>query len=215
MNTDELERLMREAMPAPWRLNEDGTISLASGAKAPWRQTDRANCALIVAAVNALPELLAKVKRLEEALNIFVDRPWMKCLSDDLSESHLISMDVRVADIRRASRALAALSAPTVSGLTEEERAEVAAVRERHEVEMRTAIQWTRDRAQVAHADRAAILAFLDAAAGDDGVEKVARAICETMMETGRTDWGGPVPAPDYYGAARAALSALKGEVKP
>jgi len=66
-----------------------------------------------------------------------------------------------------------------------------------------------------ADADRAAILAFLDAAAGDDGVEKVARAICETMMETGRTDWGGPVPAPDYYGAARAALSALKGEVKP
>ena len=59
---------------------------------------------------NALPELLAKVKRLEEALNIFVDRPWMKCLSDDLSENHLISMDVRVADIRRASRALAALN---------------------------------------------------------------------------------------------------------
>jgi hypothetical protein len=64
----------------------------------------------IEAAVNALPELLAKVKRLEEALNIFVDRPWMKCLSDDLSENHLISMDVRVADIRRASRALAALN---------------------------------------------------------------------------------------------------------
>jgi len=68
MNTDELERLMREAMPAPWRLNEDGTISLASGAKAPWRQTDRANCALIVAAVNALPELLAERDRLRQAL---------------------------------------------------------------------------------------------------------------------------------------------------
>jgi hypothetical protein len=60
------------------------------------------------------------IEEAREALGAFVDRPWMKCLSDDLSENHLISMDVRVADLRRASRALAALSAPAPSGLTDE-----------------------------------------------------------------------------------------------
>ena len=44
--------------------------------------------------------------RLREALSIFVDRPWMKCLSDDLSPNHLISMDACVGDLRRARAAL-------------------------------------------------------------------------------------------------------------
>ena len=121
-NTDELKRLSKEARLGDLEIVSAGTFArpLPSSRlvrvysrKAGVYLTDvidRDNAALIVAAVNALPELLAKVKRLEEALNIFVDRPWMKCLSDDLSENHLISMDVRVADIRRASRALAALN---------------------------------------------------------------------------------------------------------
>jgi hypothetical protein len=164
------------------------------------------------------------IEEAREALGAFVDRPWMKCLSDDLSESHLISMDVRVADLRRASRALAALSAmdppgpngalhyaeslasslarkhypeaanleprpdlmgvlsqidnmttglvrapaPTVSGLTEEERAKLEVVRKRHEAAVSDKL-WRGDyfRATV-HADRAFLLSLLpDALKGE------------------------------------------------
>ena len=76
INADELKRLMGEARPLPWRVQpasdvythiirygENGFIC-----QLPQAQSCAANAALIVAAVNALPELLAKVKRLEEAL---------------------------------------------------------------------------------------------------------------------------------------------------
>lgn len=59
--SDELERLMREATPGPWTHASD---KLAAGnIKAP------DNAALIVAAVNALPELLAKLERYDDALD--------------------------------------------------------------------------------------------------------------------------------------------------
>lgn len=41
-------------------------------------------------------------------------------------------------------------------------------------------------------------------------IEAMAQAMCEALLETGRTDWGGPVPAPNYYGAARKALAAIE-----
>ena len=63
---------------------------------------------------------------------------------------------------------------------------------------------------------RAAILAFLDAAAGDEGVvEMVAKDVFYATMP----EDGSPVVGKDHrataFKAARAALSALKGEVKP
>jgi cell division protein ZapA (FtsZ GTPase activity inhibitor) len=63
---DELEKLLAAATPGPWTHASD---KLAAGnIKAP------DNAALIVAAVNALPELLAMVKRLEEALTFYAAR---------------------------------------------------------------------------------------------------------------------------------------------
>jgi hypothetical protein len=64
----QLRDLLAAATPGPWIVNDDDTISLASGEKAAWRQAHRANCALIVAAVNALPDLLDEVNRLRVAV---------------------------------------------------------------------------------------------------------------------------------------------------
>ena len=59
-STDGLERLLAEATPLPWEYASD---KLAAGnIKAP------DNAALIVAAVNALPELLAENAKLREVL---------------------------------------------------------------------------------------------------------------------------------------------------
>ena len=86
---EELERLMREATPGPWVwcppdadpdtrdmghfANEAGKWICDFGDCEPYYPTEGTppsaeDAALLVAAVNALPELLAKVKRLEEAL---------------------------------------------------------------------------------------------------------------------------------------------------
>ena len=40
--------------------------------------------------------------------------------------------------------------------------------------------------------------------------DRLAEAIAECCQETGRTDWGGPVPPPNYYKAADAAILALR-----
>ena len=70
---------------------------------------------------------------------------------------------------------------------------------------------------------RAAILAFLDAAAGDEVVEKVARGIYNARIAGGRNysefddlcTNGFNTAYDGVMDEARAALSALKGEVKP
>jgi len=89
-STDELERLIKSGTPLPWmkggvrtkQLIEDA-ISVGQDefrvAYLPIGKTHNeqagalADAALIVAAVNALPELLAMVKRLEEALEPFAE----------------------------------------------------------------------------------------------------------------------------------------------
>ena len=66
----------------------------------------------------------------------------------------------------------------------------------------------SRGEAEARKCVEAAILAFLDAAAGDEGtVEKVAESVADAMNmnRVGRLE----------IDATRAALSALKGEVKP
>ena len=91
---NELEKLLAEATPGTWSVTEDGDIrceqivtedgetytescSIATGQCSQnwgyihWGKLEDA--ALICAAVNALPELLAKVKRLEEALATIAD----------------------------------------------------------------------------------------------------------------------------------------------
>ena len=91
---NELEKLLAEATPGTWSVTEDGDIrceqivtedgetytescSIATGQCSQnwgyihWGKLEDA--ALICAAVNALPELLAKVKRLEEALAFYAD----------------------------------------------------------------------------------------------------------------------------------------------
>jgi hypothetical protein len=40
-------------------------------------------------------------------------------------------------------------------------------------------------------------------------VEAAARALNDTVQESGRTDWGGPIPVPNYRGAAQAAILAF------
>ena len=103
MNTDELERLMREATPGPWNnkrsarciqgpdtFEGDPVIigGLVGGSRqwsnfpfseycVPGKNEGDANAALICAAVNALPELVALRKendRLREALKDVVER---------------------------------------------------------------------------------------------------------------------------------------------
>jgi hypothetical protein len=103
MSTDELEKLLADATPLPWRqgqpdsrkvhphwrdsdgndrddcLHKNGwakTIATVGKEEGDWRDALRqhADAALIVAAVNALPELLAMVKRLEEALTFYAAR---------------------------------------------------------------------------------------------------------------------------------------------
>ena len=97
---NELEKLLAEATPLPWRQPTDDddvdrlldpqnyvevstTAAITAGEGADpiahvwgfgWSDAILdANAALICAAVNALPELLAKVKRLEEALAFYAD----------------------------------------------------------------------------------------------------------------------------------------------
>lgn len=79
-DTAELKRLMEEATPGPWFTFANGhcvggtpTDGSAGGvamcsmaARTP--QEVQANAALVVAAVNALPALLARVEELERAL---------------------------------------------------------------------------------------------------------------------------------------------------
>jgi hypothetical protein len=79
MNTDKLKRLMGEATPGPWELDSFYCISAGLGnglfyytinddgvhAKNP------SDPALIVAAVNALPELLAEIADLKQTVIAF------------------------------------------------------------------------------------------------------------------------------------------------
>jgi putative ribosome biogenesis GTPase RsgA len=73
-NTDELKRLSKEARLGDLEIVSAGTFSRlvrVYSRKAGVYLTDvidRDNAALIVAAVNALPELLERVRRLERAL---------------------------------------------------------------------------------------------------------------------------------------------------
>lgn len=56
--------------------------------------------------LRALDEAQERAERAEAALRPFADRPWVELLSDDLSPNHLISMDARVGDLRRAAQTL-------------------------------------------------------------------------------------------------------------
>lgn len=56
--------------------------------------------------LRALDEAQQRAERAEAALRPFADRPWVELLSDDLSPNHLISMDARVGDLRRAAQTL-------------------------------------------------------------------------------------------------------------
>ena len=100
----ELKKLLAEALPTPWKaLSDDGTFDIASDGipenedRYAWigEVDEEPNAALIVAAVNALPELLAKVKRYEAALNLVQENV----------EASASSYQVRVETISRVVRA--------------------------------------------------------------------------------------------------------------
>jgi hypothetical protein len=77
-STDELKRLSKEARLGDLEIVSAGTFSRlvrVYSRKAGVYLTDvidRDNAALIVAAVNALPELVERVKRLEAALRLLI-----------------------------------------------------------------------------------------------------------------------------------------------
>ena len=114
---DELERLMREASPQPWYYPDDGghliygqrglsgVAGVFPGSRADPKPS-RANAALIVAAVNALPELLAERAenaRLREALQPFIRS------EDDFKgapDNAPYGVYVKIRDLRRARAAL-------------------------------------------------------------------------------------------------------------
>ena len=134
---DEIERLMREATPGPWRREALGGSSTVLAPARPKRNDLRcsasygykdvgeyciaypsmdeeapprtrvdfvnfshADAALIVAAVNALPELLAKVKRYEEALTTIGHS--LVCAPTDYAE-HNASELLKAGNIARAA----------------------------------------------------------------------------------------------------------------
>ena len=116
---DELERLMREATPGPWKLDGDKASPDISG-PAGWavalgecsqncgyiHWNNLADADLIVAAVNALPELLAERAenaRLREALQPFIRS------EDDFKgapDNAPYGVYVKIGDLRRARAAL-------------------------------------------------------------------------------------------------------------
>ena len=134
-STDELEKLLADATPLPWRqgqpdsrkvhphwrdsdgndrddcLHKNGwakTIATVGKEEGDWRDALRqhADAALIVAAVNALPELLAKVKRLEEALKPFA-AVGGRVSADTNDERHIWPIGgITAGDFRRARAAL-------------------------------------------------------------------------------------------------------------
>ena len=123
---DELKRLSKEARLGDLEIVSAGTFArpLPSSRlvrvysrKAGVYLTDvidRDNAALIVAAVNALPELLAKVKRLEEALSVIIAGAQLSeydTLTDDRGLTMRLcgpnfSEDWTLGDFRRARAAL-------------------------------------------------------------------------------------------------------------
>ena len=93
-STEELERLIKAGTPdrpwhySPWHV-EEGPPAVRHPSGYIIANTDtNANAALIVAAVNALPELLERVRRLEEALKPFADEAdkWANCIDKDAQE---------------------------------------------------------------------------------------------------------------------------------
>jgi hypothetical protein len=63
---EELEKLVEAGTPGPWELLPNGNIRRANGEKAAWKKNMENNEALLVAAVNALPELIAMARRVED-----------------------------------------------------------------------------------------------------------------------------------------------------
>jgi hypothetical protein len=85
INIDDLESLLDKATKGPWSLDggtmvncgpwpEKGTTWIRCGAIVPC-ENDTANAALIAAAVNTLPELIAEVRMLRNALASLVKVP--------------------------------------------------------------------------------------------------------------------------------------------
>lgn len=80
MNIDELERLLQLAAPLPWLIQSDEPLAIVNEARLyrveiaevrtgftePFDAEQRASAALIVAAVNALPALIACVKTADD-----------------------------------------------------------------------------------------------------------------------------------------------------
>jgi hypothetical protein len=123
---DELERMDLSSLP--WTLHEgssplgdtgdhDDWIEIRSGGNviARWYgEEDDGSAALICAAVNALPEMLARVKRYEEALSVIVEGAQLseyEGLTDDRGLSMRLCgpnflEDFTLGDFRRARAAL-------------------------------------------------------------------------------------------------------------
>jgi hypothetical protein len=56
-----------------------------------------------------LETLRERVAELEVAMKYFLDRTWFNLISDTLPDSHVVSMDARVGDLRRAASLLSDL----------------------------------------------------------------------------------------------------------
>ena len=107
IDLDELERLAKAATSGPWEVVDarvfldDEDLEIRNGQHCIGFGSGEANAAYIVAACNAVPELIARVRELErqrEALAFLLAQflPHAECpLFDDCSLSHKKNVDVR------------------------------------------------------------------------------------------------------------------------
>jgi NADPH-dependent ferric siderophore reductase len=121
---DELKRLLKAGTPGPWHVghselgddqgpmsiwpdaNMVGALIARCGPQQPWQgwyEQPAHDAALIVAAINALPELLDRVERLEAALKPFT----LVGDNESVGDMEIWTYAFYVGDIRRARAALA------------------------------------------------------------------------------------------------------------
>jgi hypothetical protein len=67
-----------------------------------------------------------RIAELEEALKYFLDRTWFNLVSDTLPDNHVVSMDARIGDLRRAALLLSEQTETPVEETGDVERVKAA-----------------------------------------------------------------------------------------
>jgi hypothetical protein len=105
---DDIKRLLAEATPGPWNVHTQadgdyllhthtpytyGVATVYAPSEADEAAEGEANAALIVAAVNSLPDLLAERDRLREALRLIIVTPLAIDDARDIARGALAESD--------------------------------------------------------------------------------------------------------------------------